>query len=287
MSMDGRTRLLGMCLAGMVALGCGARQVRAQASALPSAQVDGDQGQGNRGRKLLDEMVQALGGDKWLHRTTWFEAGKVGTFYKGTPDPYVNGFEEYDRAKPFGRRVVIVSHFGVFIPSDHRDVAVVYTPTDAFEVTYKGKKQLPKDELQEYLLQRKYAFEVIMNDWAQQPGVLISYEGTDMVDRRLTDRVSILTTDNQSAVLQLDETTHLPLSRTVVYRDALYHDQDTDVEQYDNYQTFQGIATPMTITRLHNGDIVAQRFLTKVDYSVKLSDDLFDPDRPLMKKAKK
>jgi len=44
--------------------------------------------------------------------------------------------------------------------------------------------------------------------------------------------------------------------------------------------------TPFSITRLHNGDLTGQRFLTKAVYNSKLPEDLFDPARPLEKKTK-
>jgi hypothetical protein len=285
----------GALIFATLTLSFGSPRLRAQASAIPSAQT-GDDASGNAGRKLLDSMVTALGGEKWLNRTTWIEFGKTATFYKGAPNPDTTGFEDYSRAQPFGERVVLDTESprilvqmlgGIPSVKTSRDIAFVYTPTDAFSVDYKGKTELPKDELQDYLRRRKFTLDVIVKVWAHEPGAILTDGGTEMVDRRLADRLTILTPDNQSAVLELDDSTHLPISRTVVYRDPLYKDQDTDIEQYDNYQTFAGIPTPMTITRLHNGDIVAQRFLTKVEYNVPLADDLFNPDRPLQKKAKK
>ena len=107
-----------------------------------------------------------------------------------------------------------------------------------------------------------------------------------VVGRRLADKVSVLTASNDEVTIALDESNHRPLSRTFQWRDATYKDYDTDEEQYDNYQPVQGIMTPLTITRLHNGDTVSQRYLTKVVYNSNLSADLFDPDRPLKEKAK-
>lgn len=266
----------------------GGLQVRAhaQASAIPSAQSAPEAQGENRGRKLLEQMVDALGGDAWLNRTDWISYGKGATFYKSQPNPYVSEFEEYTRAQPFGVRVIIVSKLGVFIPTTKRDVAVIWTLDDGYEVTFRGKKELPKDEVEDYQRRRRHTLDVVVKDWLKQPGVMVTYEGTGLVGRRLADKVSVLTASNDEVTIALDESNHRPLSRTFQWRDATYKDYDTDEEQYDNYQPVQGIMTPLTITRLHNGDTVSQRYLTKVVYNSKLSSDLFDPDRPLEKKAK-
>ena len=271
---------------GMLLLGGLLVRAHAQASAIPSAQSAPEAQGENRGRRLLEQMVDALGGDAWLNRTDWISYGKGATFYKSQPNPYVSEFEEYTRAQPFGVRVIIVSKLGVFIPTTKRDVAVIWTPDDGYEVTFRGKKELPKDEVEDYQRRRRHTLDVVVKDWLKQPGVMVTYEGTGLVGRRLADKVSVLTASNDEVTIALDESNHRPLSRTFQWRDATYKDYDTDEEQYDNYQPVQGIMTPLTITRLHNGDTVSQRYLTKVVYNIKLSSDLFDPDRPLEKKAK-
>jgi hypothetical protein len=275
-----------MMLGGVAAWG--------QASALPSAQtnasplsVSADNAvDPNKGRKLLDQMVAALGGDAWLHRQDFTFSGRSATFYKGQPHEEVPQFEEYYRMRPFGERIILISHYGIFIATDHKDIAEVFTPDNGYEVTYKGKTPLPAKDVQDFLRRRSHSIETVVDEWMKQPGVLVTYEGTNMVERRLAEQISILTATNDAVTLELDERTHLPLSLSFQWRDPLYKDFNTDVEEYEDYHAVQGIQTPYAITRLHNGDMVLQRFLTKVVYNSNLSPDLFDPDRPLEKKAK-
>lgn len=274
-----------MIFGAAMLLGCSGA-AGAQASAIPSAQA-GPQVQGeNRGSKLLSEMITALGGDAWLNRQDWKIEGQAASFYKGQPHEGAPQFEEYYRLKPFGERVIIISHYGIFIPTNHSDIAEVWTPDNGYEVTYKGTKPLPVKDVEEYKRRRKYSLENVVNNWLKQPGVVVTYEGSDMEARHLADKVSVLTTSNEGVTLELDESTHLPLSLTFQWRDPVYKDLNTDVEQFDDYHSIQGIMTPYTITRLHNGDMTGQRFVTKVAYNLNLPADLFDPNRPLTKKAK-
>jgi len=257
-----------------------------QASAIPSAQGDETVAGSDKGRKLLDQMVEALGGPLWLNRQDMVLQGRLATFYKGQPHEGAPGFEEYYRFKPFAERVILVSHFGVFIATDHKDLAEVFTPDAGYEVTYQGKKALPVEDVQDYQRRRAHSLETVVNDWLKQPGVLVTYEGAGMVERRYAEQVSVLTTSNDAVTLNLDATTHLPLSLTFQWRDPVYKDLNTDVQEFDDYHMVQGIATAYSITLLHNGDMTGQRFLTKVAYNSKLAADLFDPDRPLEKSAK-
>jgi len=76
--------------------------------------------------------------------------------------------------------------------------------------------------------------------------------------------------------LELDAETHLPLRRTFQSRNAQFKDFDEDAEDYADYHTVQGIPTAMTVTRYKNGDMVSQRFITKVTYNEPLDPSIFD-----------
>jgi hypothetical protein len=263
---------------------------RAQASAIPSAQAGPESqpasGEQSKGMQKMHDMVKALGGDAWLNREDWIFQGRAATFYKGKPHEEAPQFEEYYRTNPSGERVIIISHYGIFIPTNHNDIAEVWTADNGYEITYRGKKPLPEKDVADYMRRKKHSIETVVNDWLKQPGVVVTYEGTNMVERRLAEQVSVLTANNDAVAIELDEATHRPLSLSFQWRDPLYRDVNTDVQQFDDYHEVQGIWTPYAITYLHNGDMTAQRFFTKVQYNTKLAADLFDPDRPLMKKAK-
>jgi hypothetical protein len=286
--------LLRIGIAGVGLLVCGAG-ARGQASALPSAEPGADdkatpQTSANpladKGRALLDAMVKGLGGDAWLNREDWVFHGREATFYKGQPHEGAPEFEEYYRAQPFGERVTIISSYGVFISTDHRDLAEVWTKDDGFEVSYKGVKELPVKQVEDYQRRRRHSLEVVIEEWLKQPGVLVTYEGSGMVERRLAEKVSVLTASNDAVAMELDETTHLPLRISFEWRDPLYNDLNKDELEFDDYHEVQGIMTAFAITRLHNGEMTGQRFLTKASYNAKLPADLFDPTRKLEKKAK-
>jgi hypothetical protein len=107
---------------------------------------------------------------------------------------------------------------------------------------------------------------------------MIVAEGQGMVDRKIADKVTVLTADNDAVTLELDATTHLPIRRTFQWRNPQFKDFDEEGETYDDYHTIQGIPTPMTITRYHNGDMSGQRYISKAVYGVSAPPSQFDPD---------
>lgn len=273
-----------------VGLGCAAG-VRAwgQASEIPSAapvqKMTGTDEE--RGRKLIAQMVEALGGQAWLDRKNMEEVGHVSRFFRGEPSGFVVDYYGYKQFAADGRaegeRIEYESDRAL-LPGKVKDVVQVWTPDNGYEVTYKGRTELPKDQVEDYLRRQKHSIENVVKVWLKEPGVMVVPEGTTMVERRMADKVTVLSANNDAVTLELDATTHLPLRRTFEWRNETFKDHDEDAEGYDDYHTVQGLPTPYSITRYRNGDMASQRFLSKVKYNEGLSVDMFDPNHLLKKK---
>jgi hypothetical protein len=254
-----------------------------QASEIPSAAPPpvSTQDQDKRGRMLLQQMVDALGGEAWLHRTGMLRVGHTASFFRGNPTLNVIDFWDYirfaDGAQPEAERIEFTKK---------HDIVQVWTPDNGFEITYKGNKPLPEDQVQEYLRRRAHSVEAIIATWLKQPDVVVLYEGTTMVERRMAEKVTLLGADNDAVTLELDANTHLPLRRSFQTRNTTFKDYDEDEEQYEDYHLIQGIQTALSVSRYHNGDLSNQRFFTKVEYDVPLTPEMFDTDRPLKGKKK-
>ena len=96
-----------------------------------------------------------------------------------------------------------------------------------------------------------------------------------MAEQKPADSVTILTADNDSVTLFLDNHTHLPIKKTFEWRDPADRLKNVEEEIFDNWRLEQGIMTPHSVLRSHNGDITNQRFVTNVRYNVGLPDSLF------------
>ena len=268
---------LGMVPGGAAAWG--------QASAVPSVQVSHeDAGDAKRGRELVDAMVGALGGEAWLNRQTWIVYGRVATFYKGQPDVGAPEFEEYGRMKPFGLRVVRVSHYGAIVATDHRDVAEVWTSDRGYEVTYKGTTAVAAKEVADFVRRRGHSLDVVVQEWLREKDAVVTYAGTKLVESEMVDEVSVVGESGDSVEVGMDQRTHLPVSVGYRWRDPVYKDWNTDVVEFADYHEVQGIMTPYSVVTKHNGDRTGERFVTKVVYNVALGAEVFDPQQRLKKK---
>jgi len=248
-------------------------------SSVASAALQQDDGAKNaqQARAALDAMVKALGGDAWLHMQNREYIGRSAGFYHGKPSGAtveyweVHAWPDKDRAEF----------------TKHRDVVQIYSGRVGWEVIYSGQKELPKDQVEEYLRRRDHSIETVIKQWLNDPTTILIYEGQHLVESHLADQVTLISASNDAVTIQTDSQTHLPLRRSFQWRDPLYKDKDEDAEEYDNYRPVDGFQTPFNITRFKNGDMVNQRFLFKAVYNQALPADEFSPDAAAAKIVKK
>jgi hypothetical protein len=241
-----------------------------------------------KGKRLLDQMVQALGGDAWRNKRTMYREGQTAAFFSGQPTGSVVRFVEYTKfaegKTPQLQRIEFLTVRGMIVPGMKRDVVHIWDPTQGYEVTYKGQTVLPEKQVIDYMRRRDHSIEEVMRTWVKQPGVTILAEGSGMRDRRPVDKVTILSaTSNDAVTIELDQETHLPLQRSFEWRNEQFKDKDIDEEVYGDWRQFDGVMTPMNQTNYRNGDMAAQVFYTKVSFNQPIADELFDHTKLLKK----
>jgi hypothetical protein len=237
-------------------------------SATLHAQAPEDEAARNarKARAALDAMVQALGGEAWLTVKNRFQHGHAAGFFHGDPDLGTLELFEF-HSWPGKDRIEATKH---------RDVVAFYIGSEGWEVTYRGKKQLPQDQVDEFIRRRDHSIETAIKVWLPDPKTILVYEGQHLAARHLAEQVTLISANNESVTILMDVETHLPLRREFQWRDPVYHDKNTDAEEYDNYRPFDGIQTPMRITRYKNDEIARQFYIDKIEYNQNLPDGFWD-----------
>jgi hypothetical protein len=238
-------------------------------AASPSAQsIPTDQGNAQKAKQIIDQAIQALGGQAYLNITDMKSEGRAYSFHHGEPNSMGTVFWRF-RKFPDKDRVELTKR---------RDVVQIYNGDKGYEITYKGIRDLPmKDQLEPYLRRRHYSLDVVLRQWLQQPGVALFYEGQKVAAQKETDQVTIMNNKNEAVTLNIDINTHLPVKKSFSWRDPADKERNVEEEIFDNYRPVQNIMTPFDTTRVFNGEMSAQTFLTGASYNQGLSDILFDP----------
>jgi hypothetical protein len=254
-----------------------------QAGQPPSTTAQGipiDQENAKKAKALLDQMVQALGGQAYLNIQDISQQGRSYSFYHGQANSVGTLFWRFYHY-PDKERVEFTKQ---------RDVAYVYNGNKGYEITYKGTAEQEPKTVADYVRRRDHALDWVIRKWLVEPGVALFYEGATVAAERPAEQVTIVNSKNDSVTISMDATTHLPLKKSFSWRDPTDRLRNTEDEIYDGYREVEGVKTPFSITRFFNNEMSNQRFLNSVSYNKGLSDSMFeasinyDPNKPQKKK---
>jgi len=227
-----------------------------------------DQENVRKARALIDQALQALGGQAYLDIHDVQQEGRTYSFYHGRPTS--NGvvfwrFVEY----PNKERIEVTKQ---------RDVAMLYNGDKGYEITYKGAHPLEKKDLDDYLRRRKFSLETVLRSWINDPQVALFYDGNALAGNLPAQQITLINAKNEAVNLFFDVETHLPIKKSYSWRDPLDKERNQEEEIFDNYRLVQGVMTPYGFTRYFNGDMQTQRFVNSVHFNQGVNETMFDPD---------
>jgi hypothetical protein len=256
--------------------GWGGREASAQASVQAPLQFAGTSSQAipplqenaRQARVLLDQAIQALGGQAFLKMRSMQQEGRAYTLFHGRSTS--NGvlfwrFVEY----PDKERIEVTKE---------RDVAYVYSGNKGYEITFKGPHAMEKKDLDDYLRRRRVSLETVLRTWVDDPGVALFYEGNALAGNLPAQQVTMINAKNEAVSLYFDPDTHLPIKKSYKWRDPVDRDLNVEEEIYDNYRPVEGVMTPYNFTRYYNGDMQSERFVNSVHFNPEFDETMFDPN---------
>jgi len=234
----------------------------------------------SQAKALINQAIQALGGEAYLNVKDTAQEGRAYSFYHGQSNSTGALYWRYTKF-PDRERVEVTKK---------RDVVYVYNGDQGYEITYKGTAAQDPTGMADYLRRREYSLDWVLRRWLNEPGVALFYDGPAIAEQKQAEQVTIMNARNEAVTLFIDPATHLPIKKSFSWRDPKDKQRNIEEEVYDNYRLVQGIMTPYSVTRFYNGDMASQRFLNSIRYNQNVSDSLFaasvsyDPNRPPTKK---
>jgi len=218
-----------------------------------------------KARALLEQMIEALGGQAYLNIRDMTQEGRTYSFYNGQPNSLGTVFWRFWKFPDKDR-----TEF-----TKQRDVAYINNGDKGYEVSYKGTATEEPEHLHDYLRRRNHSLEYALRIWLPDPKTALFYDGPRVAQQKPCDSVTLMNAENDSVTIFIDSNKHLPVQKTFEWRDPSDKLKNTEDEIFDNWREVQGIMTPHTLIRTKNGDPTNQRFLTSVKYNTGVPDSLF------------
>ena len=241
----------------------------AKKTSAPAITLDKDaQQNSNKARSIIEQGIQALGGEVWLNIKDREQQGRTYGFHHGTPTGGGAQFWSFSEF-PDKERIEFTKE---------RDIAQIYIGDKGWEVTFKGPHPVEQKDLDDYLRRRRYSLDRILRTWIHDPGVVMLFEGNAIAAQHPALQVTLVNAQNESVTLYFDADSHLPIKKAFEWRDPVDKQKNLEEEVYDNYKPVSGIMAPYSVTRFFNGDMSNQRFLNSVTINQGLDQAMFDPN---------
>lgn len=218
-------------------------------------------------KAVIDQAIQALGGQTYLTIRDREQQGRGYGFHHGQPTGGGGVFWSFTEF-PDKERIELTKE---------RDVAELYVGNKGYEITYKGPHPIEQKDLDDYLRRRRFSLDTVLRTWVNDPGVVLLYEGPAVAAQHPATKVTLINAQNESVTLYFGTDTHLPVKKSFSWRDPVNRQKNIEEEVYDNYRQISGVMAPYNITRYFNGDMASQRFLNSVTINQGLDEAMFDP----------
>src|ERR1700692_2717119 len=184
------------------------------ASALASAQ-DAEA----RGKKVVDDAIAALGGQKFLTMQDRIEKGRAYSFFHDQ----ISGLSI---AKIYTRYIYVApDRTGIDLGLQEReafgkneDYYVLFRQEGAWEVTFRGPKELEKDRVQRYRDTTLNNILYILRLRLHEPGIIFESRGSDVIENQPVDVVDITDSQNRVVRVYFHQTTKLPVRQLYVWQ---------------------------------------------------------------------
>jgi hypothetical protein len=218
-----------------------------------------------KAKQLLQETIQALGGDAYLNVRDVTINGRLGQFgHSGDLTGYMQ-FWDYNKLPDkdfteYGSKHNIIEAYN----GDHGWTMDRGGVTDIAEASLEQRKEDLKTDI-----------DMILRYRIKEPGMSFRYAGPDVVELKQADWVELADSEGRTIRIALAQSTHLPIQERVETRDPTYHTRSVQITYFSNYHPIQGVQSPFQIAREKNGMKIFQAFFDDFKYNTGLNDSLF------------
>ncbi|MBM3776068.1 MAG: hypothetical protein FJW37_13035 [Acidobacteria bacterium] len=231
----------------------------------------------DRSRRVIDEALTALGGDRFLAMRDRIESGRAYSFFRQElsglsrakvytrylirPEPPVAGFLGLRERQAFGK---------------DEDSAVLFADGQGYEITFRGARPVADAMLERYRESTLRNIFYILRQRLGEPGLIFESRGADVWENQPVEIVEITDAENRSVTVYFHRSTRLPVRQQYYRRDLQSRERAEEVTVFSKYRDVGGgVMWPFTIERRRDGEKIFEIYSESVTINQGLTDELF------------
>jgi hypothetical protein len=226
-----------------------------------------------RGKRVVYQALEAIGGKAFLAMQDRVETGRLYTFYQERLQglSVATIYTRYLAPVPGKVSVRERQNYG-----KDQYAGVLFNEEGAWEITFRGARPLEQTRIDAYQDSTLRNVFYILRQRLDEPGMDFYSPGADRYENQPVDVVDITDTDNRTVTVNFNQLTHLPVRQVFRRRNPQFKDFDTEETFFAKYRDLGGgVKWPENIRRQRNGERIYEMYSEKVEINKNLKDDLF------------
>jgi len=230
-----------------------------------------------RGKRIVNEALEALGGQRFLAMKDRVEAGRVYSFFReelsglAVAKIYTRYLNRPEKQEPGFVGVRERQSFG----KDEEETAVLFTGDAAYQLTFRGARPVADDVLERYRESTLRNIFYILRQRLDEPGFIFESAGSEIWQNQPVEVVDITDPENRVVTVYFHRSLKLPVRQSTNRRDSKTKQRTEEITEFGKYRDAGGVQWPFTIRRLRDGEKVFEGFFESVVINKGLTDNLF------------
>ncbi|MEN6602307.1 MAG: hypothetical protein ABFD86_07805 [Bryobacteraceae bacterium] len=230
-----------------------------------------------RGKKVIDDALAALGGERYLEMRDRVESGRAYAFYREQlsgfsrakiytryltrPEPPQRGFFGIRERQNFGKK---------------EEYGVLFADGKGYDLSFRGARPISEDVVSRFTETTRRNVLYILRMRLGEPGLIFEWQGSDVYDNQPVDIVDITDGDNLTTTVYFHQTTKLPIRQSFVRRDPKTKERFEEVTLFSKYRDVGGgVQWPFAIQRFRDDEKIYEIYSESVVINQDLPDNMF------------
>ena len=252
------------------------------AASLAAPTILRGQSRQERGKELVLEALNALGGDAFLNIRTQYASGRAYSFYNSN----VRGLARisvYDRFEPMQKDAdedwLPVSRREVY--TEKGDYYSLFQNGKGWEVTFQGARPVSDDNIKKYRIATRRDFHYFLRYRLNEPGLYYYHPGVEIVDNTPTNTVEITDTEGDTISVYMRQSDGLPIQQLYTRRDPKTRIPYEEKTVWSRYRLTGGAMIPWNVRRERDEEKVYEQFSSTFEVNKTLRPELFALSRKM------
>jgi len=225
-----------------------------------------------RGKRVVNEALQALGGKAYLAMEDRVESGRAYSFYR-------QQLQGLSIAKIYTRYVAPVAGKPCVLERQSfgkdESAGVLFNQDGAWEFNFHGAWLLEPKRVDNWREGTVRNIFYILRQRLDEPAMDFYSRGSDLYENLPVEIVDITDADGLTVTVYFSASSKLPVRQVFKRRNPEYKDFDTEETLFARYRGVGGVMWPLSIRRQRNGDKIYEINSESVEINRNLRDDIF------------